>query len=452
MPSGDGKYSDHRAWDKMPLCRECPIYSPEFKSRLRICGILTVSTAATMKWMRVSRWHCHCEINLHIPTRRTGTGGCGLDAAARVLFSALSRWVGLEGKIVVAVVALLAAALGSTCWLWASRIDPQVTKILGEQARQTAVTLSMAARPGFASGDIGALQSMGNELLKARNILFVAFYDVSGKNIATADRESSPHGPPPSLLTTQVSSLAQVRVGSSQALGDYLEVCQPVLADRTMAPKSSRLMGYVSVGISPTAEQRQVQWVNYFATGIGCVVILCFLPLAYLLVHRIFLPIRQLVAATNRISAGDLDAAVAIDRTDAIGDLARSFNAMIETIKRQQQDLRQANTRPGTKVTQRTAQLEAANRRLSSEIAEKEDFLRAVSHDLNAPLRNISGMTSMLLTKHGGPIQRGDRASAAENSEERGSGNGFDLGASGAFADQDPPGKDGNGGDGGGGA
>ena len=52
-------------------------------------------------------------------------------------------------------------------------------------------------------------------------------------------------------------------------------------------------------------------------------------------------------------------------------------------------------------MTQRTAQLEAANRRLSSEIAEKEDFLRAVSHDLNAPLRNISGMTSMLLMKHG---------------------------------------------------
>src|SRR4029434_9120644 len=52
------------------------------------------------------------------------------------------------------------------------------------------------------------------------------------------------------------------------------------------------------------------------------------------------------------------------------------------------------------KVQQRTAQLETANKRLSSEIAEKEDFLRAVSHDLNAPLRNISGMASMLLMKN----------------------------------------------------
>jgi signal transduction histidine kinase len=81
---------------------------------------------------------------------------------------------------------------------------------------------------------------------------------------------------------------------------------------------------------------------------------------------------------------------------------------MTGTIKKHQLELREANHQLEeansdleNKVTQRTSQLEAANRRLSSEIAEKEDFLRAVSHDLNAPLRNISGMTSMLLMKHG---------------------------------------------------
>src|ERR1700679_2851139 len=63
------------------------------------------------------------------------------------------RWLGLltrmgpEGKIVSAVTALLIAAIGSTCWLWASRIDQRITAIMGEQARQTAYTLSMTARP-----------------------------------------------------------------------------------------------------------------------------------------------------------------------------------------------------------------------------------------------------------------------------------------------------------------
>ena len=62
--------------------------------------------------------------------------------------------------------------------------------------------------------------------------------------------------------------------------------------------------------------------------------------------------------------------------------------------------LERANSELESTVQHRTSQLEATNRRLSAEIAEKEDFLRAVSHDLNAPLRNIAGMASMLLAKH----------------------------------------------------
>jgi signal transduction histidine kinase len=254
--------------------------------------------------------------------------------------------------------------------------------------------------------DAAAMRAMGRDLLKARNILFVAFYDPSGKNIAIADAEQSDREWP-ALLTTDVTTIAQVRLGDSPSYGRYLEVCEPVF---TTVPgkRATSLIGYVSVGISPIQEEIQVQRVNYFATGIGCIVILWILPLAYLLVHRIFHPIRELVKATNRIAAGELDVSVAIDRTDSIGDLARSFNAMIVTIKKHQSDLRaanhqleEANCDLEKKVAQRTSQLEAANRRLSSEIAEKEDFLRAVSHDLNAPLRNISGMTSMLLMKHG---------------------------------------------------
>jgi signal transduction histidine kinase len=132
---------------------------------------------------------------------------------------------------------------------------------------------------------------------------------------------------------------------------------------------------------------------------VGCVVLLLTFPAIYIIVYRIFLPIRQLVTATQRIAAGDLDAAVAVDRGDLIGILARSFNQMVTQVKKQRQELADANRDLEDKVTQRTAQLETANKRLSSEIAEKEDFLRAVSHDLNAPLRNISGMATMLLMK-----------------------------------------------------
>jgi signal transduction histidine kinase len=47
------------------------------------------------------------------------------------------------------------------------------------------------------------------------------------------------------------------------------------------------------------------------------------------------------------------------------------------------------------------AELTEANHRLTAEMADKEEFLRAVSHDLGAPLRNIAGMATMLLLKCG---------------------------------------------------
>ncbi len=53
------------------------------------------------------------------------------------------------------------------------------------------------------------------------------------------------------------------------------------------------------------------------------------------------------------------------------------------------------------RVARRTAELTEANRRMTAELADKEEFLRAVSHDLGAPLRNIAGMATMLLLKNG---------------------------------------------------
>jgi signal transduction histidine kinase len=305
---------------------------------------------------------------------------------------------GLETKCIIAVMALLSASIGATSWLWASRIDQQVTAMMGEQARQTAYSLSMASRDAIAAGDVQTLQLMGHSLLKSRSVLFVAFYKSTGKIISLAERGSISRNDLAFLGTVDVASLTRVHRDTSTPFGDCLEVCQPVLSAETAG--KLRLIGYVAVGVSPNQEQLQVQRVNYFALGLGCITVLFSLPAAYLLVHRLFRPIRQLVEATNRIAGGDLDTAVAIERADAIGDLARSFNAMIQTVKRQQQDLLEINNQLEQKVIQRTAQLETANQRLSSEIAEKEDFLRAVSHDLNAPLRNISGMAAMLLMKH----------------------------------------------------
>jgi signal transduction histidine kinase len=340
--------------------------------------------------------------------------------------------LGIQGKLIVAFMAILIIALAATCWLFLSQSNDRLEDIMGEQARQISSALALASRPSLASNETGELRQMGQDLLKSRNILFVAFLDRDGLPITMSSRDPDLNWQTLPITKQRTVALMQVYQENSPVLGRYAVVTAPVLNVVVAGPSDdaaagvvpaitpgtpeagTRLLGYVSVGISQANEAAQMRRINYWAIMLGIGVAMLCLPFSYALVHRIFLPIRQLVGATRRISAGDLGASVAIDRPDLIGELARAFNEMVVKVKRQQDELNEANQSLARanvqlananegleqKVTERTAQLEVANRRLSAEISEKEDFIRAVSHDLNAPLRNIDGMTTMLLMKH----------------------------------------------------
>jgi signal transduction histidine kinase len=336
--------------------------------------------------------------------------------------------LGLQGKLISAFMLILSIALGSTCWLFVSQSNSRLEDIMGEQARQISSALALASKPSLAANEASELREIGQDLLKSRNILFVAFLDRAGAPIAMSSRDPDFSWESLPFLKHRTMALMQVYQERAPVLGRYAVVTAPVLnvstpmapheAPTTLTPGApeagTKLLGYVSVGISQASEEAQIRKINYWAVLLGIAVAIVSLPFSYLLVHRIFLPIRELVTASRRISAGDLDTSVAVDRPDIIGELARAFNDMVQKVKQQQDELNDANQSLGeanvklaqanegleAKVVERTTELEVANKRLSSEITEKEDFLRAVSHDLNAPLRNIDGMTTMLLMKH----------------------------------------------------
>ena len=135
-----------------------------------------------------------------------------------------------------------------------------------------------------------------------------------------------------------------------------------------------------------------------YLTTVG--IVGCALPLGYILVWRVILqPLGKLVSAVRRLGRGDREARVALDRHDEIGQLAGAFDGMAGRVQSMQAELLEANEALEQKVAARTRELRVANRRLRTEMSEKEDFLRAVSHDLNAPLRNIAGMVTLIMMK-----------------------------------------------------
>lgn len=309
---------------------------------------------------------------------------------------------------------LLLLALVSSYLLFAGETRRMFDHVMGETSAEVAQTLAKASETPLEENDIAELTRIGKDLLKNRDIVSVAFYDSSGNPISFAcqDPDFAIHDPgllPRIKQNTQ--RLMQVVHGVSPVIGNYAQVTAPVLqltqaevdnSGFVLREAGTRLIGYVSVSRSESSQQEHLKRTNIMVSLIGGVVFLLSLPIVFALVHRIFHPIRQLVTAADKIAGGELSTQVAIHRPDVIGTLARSFNEMVKTVHRQQQDLEEANQDLELRIDQRTAQLQTANKRLSAEIAEKEDFLRAVSHDLNAPLRNIAGMATMLMMKYRG--------------------------------------------------
>ena len=89
-------------------------------------------------------------------------------------------------------------------------------------------------------------------------------------------------------------------------------------------------------------------------------------------------PINRLTAAAKKISNGNYDYSVEIDRHDEIGALAVSFNNMT------------------SKLTHEINEQEKAEARLTGLNKELEAFCYSVSHDLRAPLRGIEGFSRAL--------------------------------------------------------
>ncbi|HEV7298096.1 MAG TPA: ATP-binding protein [Tepidisphaeraceae bacterium] len=339
--------------------------------------------------------------------------------------------MGVQGKLVLAFMLMLTLALGTSLSIYVHQTRTVFWNVMGEHAIEVAHTLGMASERQLARRDVGDLDRIARRILRNSAVAAIGFYDAQGVllSVASADPDIDP-------LNMQfmggwkldTAQLLKVRRGQTPALGDFayatvpvIQIAEPNAARARSDTPNSRFVGYVTVATTQTDDEAHLSTIRLMLVVVCVFVVLLSLPLVSMLVHRIFLPIRELVHATDRIAAGDLTARVAVHRPDLIGTLARSFNEMVIRVKRHQDDLaaangrlEEANTQLATanlqlaianrdleeRVRQRTVELEVANRRLSSEIAEKEEFLRAISHDLNAPLRNIAGMTAMLLTKH----------------------------------------------------
>ncbi len=109
-------------------------------------------------------------------------------------------------------------------------------------------------------------------------------------------------------------------------------------------------------------------------------------------------PIAALHQGAKTLGAGDLSHRVAgADRSDELGDLARSFNTMAEEIQRWNLELERRVEEKATELTQVQELLSRTER-----LAAVGELGAGVAHEIKNPLTSLLGMVHMILAKEEG--------------------------------------------------
>lgn len=196
---------------------------------------------------------------------------------------------------------------------------------------------------------------------------------------------------------------------------------------------------YVSLREADLLIRRQL--VLFLSTAAAAIVLLT-LILSLYLNRAINNPIRQLVAAMERVKGGDLKSRVDVRRRDEIGKLAEHFNAMVAKIcEENQRNLElmarteNFNQELRARIAEATRELSERNRELKQltedllemrgEIARLEtlaslgELSATIAHEVGTPLHSISGLVQLMLERRELPADLVEKLTIIQSQVDR---------------------------------
>jgi len=129
---------------------------------------------------------------------------------------------------------------------------------------------------------------------------------------------------------------------------------------------------------------------------VGTVVVM--LASGVFLSATVYRPVRKLREGTRQISAGNLEYRIPLISKDEIGELARAFNEMTQSLQRAQQENRHWSQMLEKRVEEKTAELKQIHEQILQieKMTSLGKLSATVAHELNNPLAGILNYTKLI--------------------------------------------------------
>ena len=269
-----------------------------------------------------------------------------------------------------------------------------------EQCQQLGLLLARCSGEALARRDSAALESLAREFSADDPILFVTFIDPAGAAVACADASGSvgPGAVPSRQPPGDIMLGHPLFVPRQDRVDAHLEVTYPVDHPHPVGDGDRSPVGYVCVGLDVQRTMGEVASAVDLFSGTGIAVLVVTVPLVYLVIRCIVVPLNELSRTVRRFAQGELSARSTVRRSDEVGTLAATFNAMADELERNHRQITSLNTDLERRVARRTTQLrELAAREPLTGLYNRRHFNEVLTRRFSEAVRYQDDLSCLMI-------------------------------------------------------
>jgi diguanylate cyclase (GGDEF)-like protein/PAS domain S-box-containing protein len=204
-------------------------------------------------------------------------------------------------------------------------------------------------------------------LSQNQDVAYILVFDQNGKELSRFSRKEK--------LTLDLSEVKKNGYSSDKQLWNvYSEIRH-----------EEKVVGHLAIGFSMAEVYGRINRIRRLIAIASILMLGLGLLLTYFLSSSTTKPLRQMTRTVRQIAAGDLSQRATVSSADEVGDLAQSFNLMVDKLKQTLDHLQEARANLEKRVEERTAELKKQMEEkevIARKLKESEELFRNMVENL----------------------------------------------------------------------